>query len=235
MNFPIPKRDKKDKKSSKDVTPTSTGLKDPNKKRKSIDKSKGASEQNSPSKHVTTTKVEIGLNEDEESDRDENTADHLLDIQPAKENDEETVISTYSEVSESSKESISKRPKSPRRSPTIKKTIVQATMVPEVYLKDLEYTHIKSLQTYVELKKSLGQPFDLSKLIRPDVKQTITEFFVEFEVANATEWLTWSHEMLFEQLINLSGGESNVTSIQEKLDNAKAKVLKAAKDLVYHP
>jgi hypothetical protein len=65
MNFPIPKRDKKGRKSSKDVTPTSTGLKDPNKKRKSIDKSKGASELNSPStEHVTATKVEIGLNKD---------------------------------------------------------------------------------------------------------------------------------------------------------------------------
>jgi hypothetical protein len=128
-----------------------------------------------------------------------------------------------------------KRSKTSKKSPTITQTIVQANIIPEVYLKDLVYTQIKALQTYVELKKSLGQPFDLSKLIRPDVQQIISELFVAFEVTNATTWLAWSHELLFEQLINLSGGEANVSSIQERFDNTKAKVLKACRVFAYHP
>lgn len=184
--------------------------------------------------NVTATKVEIGQNQEEDSDREEKTDEHLLEIQVDQKKDDETEFSTYSELSESTTGSNQRKAKV-LASPTIKQTIVQANMVPEVYLKDLTYSNIKAFQTYVELKKSLNQPFDLSKLIREDVKKTISDYFAMYEIANAAKWLTWSHELLFEQLINLSGGEANVTSIQEKLDNAKAKVLKLGRGFAFHP
>jgi hypothetical protein len=233
MNVPLPKRDKKEKKGSQDNTPTSTLLKDLSKKRKSSEKTKVALSTKSPV-NVTATKVEIGQNQEEDSDREEKTDEHLLEIQVDQKKDDETEFSTYSELSESTTGSNQRKAKV-LASPTIKQTIVQANMVPEVYLKDLTYSNIKAFQTYVELKKSLNQPFDLSKLIREDVKKTISDYFAMYEIANAAKWLTWSHELLFEQLINLSGGEANVTSIQEKLDNAKAKVLKLGRGFAFHP
>jgi len=234
MNFPIPKRDK----APKDVTPKSTGLKDLSKKRSSSSssgKSKQPLRSKSPSKSQEDEQERKEQSADKESDEEEKTEKRILELNSDKKKDDESDITTYSEFSRSSDESELKRSKSSKNSPTIKQTIVQANIIPEVYLKDLTYTQIKALQTFVELKKSLGQPFGLSKLIRPDVKQIITESFVAFEVTNATKWLTWSHELLFEQLINLSGGEANVSSIQEKFDNTKAKVLKVCKDFAHHP
>ena len=233
MNFPIPKKDK----GAKDVTPKSTGLKDLSKKRKSSNssgKSKPAVSSQSPAIQEDAPKIE-NQSSDEESKQGENTEKHLLELQSNKKKDDDSEITTYSEFTESSTEAEQKRLKNLQKSPTINQTIVQANIIPEVYLKDLTYSNIKALQVYVEQKKSLSQPFDLSKLIRPDVQQTITESFVAYEITNASKWLQWSHELLFEQLINLSGGEANVTSIQEKLDNAKAKVLKATKELAYNP
>lgn len=243
MNLPIPKKDK-DAKKAKEVSPRiSTGSAQPKqkKRRSSAEKLQVTSAKTTPSDfQVTDDSVdEVEIESDRESNLGEKTDEHLLEFQGDDDDDDlaSSVNSSVSSKSEESKRSSAKRKAKaePLPNPSSIKTIVQEQVVPEFHLKDLDYSNIKRLQSYVELKKSLNQRFNLGKLIRPDVNQTITEYFVEYGVADASNWLNWSHELLFEHLINLSGGEANVTSIQEKLDNAKAKVLKAAKALVYHP
>jgi hypothetical protein len=146
MNFPIPKKDK----GAKDVTPKSTGLKDLSKKKNpsaSTGKSKAASLKiKSPSTSQEET-IEIDIqNSDKESEQGENTEEHLLELQSDQKTEDESVISTYSEFTNSSTESDLKRSKTSKKSPTITQTIVQANIIPEVYLKDLVYAQIKALQ-----------------------------------------------------------------------------------------
>ena len=100
MNLPIPKKDK----SSKDVTPKSTGLKDPNKIKESTKpsgKSKAPLRNKSPAESQKET-IEIEYQaSDKDSEHGEKTEEHLLEILSDQKNDEESEYSRYSELSES--------------------------------------------------------------------------------------------------------------------------------------
>ena len=108
-------------------------------------------------------------------------------------------------------------------------------MIPEVRLKKLAYDNVKKFQTFVETKRSLKQAVNLSLLIHKDVQFLITSLLKAIGEPDADQWLSYDHEKLFEWLISLSGGENNVTSLQEKIDNAKMKLEIAIKAFQYHP